>query len=170
MTEELLDDWHPLDGVPAPEFIPYDWTPEHLGTRVVGAFLVLRMDPSARVKLPAGLKTAWPVYELSAEDLYAQREQAAIEAAEAAKLGRGGARPSARFTPSAAQLTQADLVFGWLLTLGAIDPVASAALCAWGHDRALGEEAPQGRYGAEAIGRGLRAISGRLNAIGAAVF
>jgi hypothetical protein len=45
MRDELIRDWHPLDGRPAPEFIPSRWDGVHVGQRLIEALRVLARLP-----------------------------------------------------------------------------------------------------------------------------
>jgi hypothetical protein len=52
------DTWHPLDGVPAPEWIPPFWIGSHVGLRLVQAFKTLgKMPMSFGPKCQSGY---WP--------------------------------------------------------------------------------------------------------------
>jgi hypothetical protein len=63
-------DWHPLDGVPAPEYIPPFWIGPHVGLRLVEAFKTLsRMPMTGRVSTKSGV---WPQYRHDWEDQLAQ--------------------------------------------------------------------------------------------------
>jgi hypothetical protein len=71
---EVLDTWHPLDRVPAPEYIPPTWDGPHCGKRLVDGLRTLALMP--RVNGPRGPTNSWPLYAHSWEDLLAQEEAA----------------------------------------------------------------------------------------------
>ncbi|WP_342361375.1 hypothetical protein [Terrarubrum flagellatum] len=55
---QAADDWHPLDGVPAPDYVPERWTGEHVMLRLIKAFEILNLVMSAPgPRSPSGL---WP--------------------------------------------------------------------------------------------------------------
>jgi hypothetical protein len=66
----VLDDWHPLDGVPAPEYIPPYWTAEHVGTRFADMWGVLIRSPNSGVG-PRPFGQMWPAYLREWDDLLA---------------------------------------------------------------------------------------------------
>jgi hypothetical protein len=67
---QIIDDWHPLDGVPAPEHIPPFWIGPHVGLRLVEAFKTLsRMPMTGRISTRSGM---WPQYRHDWEDWLAQ--------------------------------------------------------------------------------------------------
>jgi hypothetical protein len=72
MTDSvLLKDWHPLDGVPAPDYVPPVWDGPHVGKRLVEALRILRRMPMNRG--PRMFGNAWPGYMHEWEDLLAQQ-------------------------------------------------------------------------------------------------
>ena len=71
-TEFLDDGWHPLDGVPAPEYVPPTWDGPHVGKRLVNGLRTLRLMP--RVAGPQAWGSAWPKYAHDWTDLLAQQE------------------------------------------------------------------------------------------------
>jgi hypothetical protein len=56
----LLKDWHPLDGVPAPDYVPPHWDGPQVGKRLVEALRLLRTLPGP--VRPQAYGTAWPAY------------------------------------------------------------------------------------------------------------
>jgi hypothetical protein len=73
--DALLDDgWHPLDGVPAPEYVPPQWDGPHVGRRLVEGLKTLRLMP--RPPGPCGPVNSWPAYAHDWVDLLAQQEAA----------------------------------------------------------------------------------------------
>ena len=73
--DALLDDgWHPLDSVPAPDYVPPSWDGPHVGKRLVDGLRTLMLMP--RVRGPQAFGNGWPLYAHSWEDLLAQEEAA----------------------------------------------------------------------------------------------
>ena len=88
------DDWHPLDGTPAPEYVPEHWTGPHVGLRLVQAFKTLANMPDAGSGSSHGF---WPVYFYEWDDLLAQEERDAQSKTDAASaLNRAKIKPSAQ--------------------------------------------------------------------------
>ena len=59
LPQEIVDDgWHPLSGVPAPEYIPPFWIGPHVGKRLAEALRTLRHMPVNGY--PAGFTNSWP--------------------------------------------------------------------------------------------------------------
>jgi hypothetical protein len=64
--------WHPLDGVPAPDYVPPTWDGPHVGKRLVDGLRTLMLMPA-----PSGPRmfgNHWPVYAHDWADLLAQQE------------------------------------------------------------------------------------------------
>jgi hypothetical protein len=88
------DEWHPLDGRPAPEHVPEYWTGPHVGLRLVQAFKTLANMPDTRTGSSRGF---WPAYFYEWDDLLAQQQSDAQSKDDAASaLNRAKIRPSAR--------------------------------------------------------------------------
>jgi hypothetical protein len=88
------DDWHPLDGTPAPEYVPEHWTGPHVGLRLVQAFKTLANMPDPGSGSSHGF---WPVYFYEWDDLLAQEERDAQSKTDAASaLNRAKIKPSAQ--------------------------------------------------------------------------
>jgi hypothetical protein len=68
--QEIVDDWHPLDHKPAPEYIPPYWIGTHAGKRLAEALRTLRCIPINGV--PQGFATSWPEYAIEWGDSLAQ--------------------------------------------------------------------------------------------------
>lgn len=102
----IVDDWHPLDGVSAPEIIPECWTAAHVGLRLSQAFITLRRMPMAGG--PREFGRAWPQYRIEWEDLLAQEETAR----EAAKL-RERAQNRVRELPSSEDVSRMEQAIVW---------------------------------------------------------
>src|SRR5262245_47343157 len=71
MTIAFVDDaWHPLSGVPAPEYIPPSWIGPHVGLRLVEALRTLRRIPVANGPRECG--GSWPTTQYTWTDQLAQ--------------------------------------------------------------------------------------------------
>jgi hypothetical protein len=68
------DTWHPLDGVPAPEYVPPSWIGSHVGLRLIQAFKTLAKLPMSFG--PQQTRGSWPRYRYEWADLLAQEEAA----------------------------------------------------------------------------------------------
>jgi hypothetical protein len=69
---EVLETWHPLDNVPAPEYIPPTWDGPHVGKRLVDGLRTLMLMP--RVRGPQAFGNGWPKYTHDWADLLDQQE------------------------------------------------------------------------------------------------
>lgn len=109
------EEWHPLDGVPAPEYVPEQWDGPHVGLRLVEAFKTL-------ANLPGGdgpgstASSFWPEYWHDWEDALAQEGQADVKADTAAKANQSRVRPSAQ------DITRMDKAISWPGEYLAADP------------------------------------------------
>jgi hypothetical protein len=56
-----VDGWSPLDGVPAPEYVPPSWIGPHVGLRLIEALRTLRKLPVNGS--PAGFFNSWPAFQ-----------------------------------------------------------------------------------------------------------
>lgn len=101
-----FDQWHPLDGVPPPEYIPPNWDGPHVGKRLIEAFGTLSRIRVARG--PREYGTAWPPYEYDRADWNAQ-----AQAEPAAQAAMQAARNRARLLPSAEEITRMETTIGW---------------------------------------------------------
>jgi hypothetical protein len=88
------EDWHPLDGGPAPEYVPDDWDGVHVGCRLVGSFKTLAQLPGGHG--PVITRGFWPEYWPDWEDLLAQEGQADVKAEAQARANRVRLRPNAQ--------------------------------------------------------------------------
>jgi hypothetical protein len=80
------DEWHPLDGGSAPEYIPPAWDGPHVGRRLADAFATLSQLPTPFRKSRSGF---WPTYYYEWEDLVAQKTaDAATQEDEASERNR----------------------------------------------------------------------------------
>jgi hypothetical protein len=100
------ENWHPLDGVPAPEYIPPYWDGPHVGRRLIEAFRTLDRTPMRGM---SAFGSTWPAYRQEFREYYAalvgdERAEHATIAAE---------RNRVRVMPSAIEITRMELVIGW---------------------------------------------------------
>jgi hypothetical protein len=88
------DEWHPLDGGSAPEYIPPAWDGPHVGRRLADAFATLSQLPTPFRKSRSGF---WPTYYYEWEDLLAQKTaDVATQEDDASERNRTRVRPSAQ--------------------------------------------------------------------------
>ena len=69
---EILDTWHPLDSVPAPDYVPPNWDGPYVGKRLVEGLRTLMLMPT-----PSGPRmfgNGWPEYAFDWADQCAQQE------------------------------------------------------------------------------------------------
>jgi hypothetical protein len=99
------EDWHPLSGVPAPEYIPPQWDGPHVGHRLVQAFRTLAQMPvNTR---PRSFRSSWPAYAQEAIDYFA----AAIDKDLGAELEEG--RNRVRLAPSGIEIQRMEAAIAW---------------------------------------------------------
>ena len=101
------ENWHPLDGVPAPEYIPPNWDGPHVGRRLIEGFKTLDRTPMRMLSSSFG--SAWPAYRRDFSEYFAalvgdERAEHAPAAAE---------RNRVRLMPSAVEITRMEAVIGW---------------------------------------------------------
>lgn len=101
----LDDDWHPLDGVDAPEFIPPTWNGPHVATRLADAWRILVKMPW-RSPYPRAFGQSWPSYRLEWHDLLA-----IVGGGELDSMQREANR--VRILPSAKEISQMEQAIGW---------------------------------------------------------
>ena len=99
------NEWHPLNGVPAPEYIPARWTGPHVGARLADGFRTLAKLPGTA---PAKVGF-WPAYSYEWEDLLAQRE-ADIDTLEMQEQHQN----RVRLMPSAEEISRMEIIIGWV--------------------------------------------------------
>ncbi|HEV8466071.1 MAG TPA: hypothetical protein VGQ63_13845 [Pseudolabrys sp.] len=102
---EVIDDWSPLDGVPAPEFIPPQWTGPHVQVRLADAWRILSKMPW-RSPYPRTFGRWWPSYRVEWHDLLAMLGAGELEA-----MQREANRT--RILPSAKEISQMEQAIGW---------------------------------------------------------
>ena len=104
---EVIDDWSPLDGVPAPEFIPLEWTGPHVAVRLADAWRVLSKMPW-RSPYPRAFGRWWPSYRIEWTDLLAMLGAGELEQAQ-----REANRT--KLLPSAKEISQMERAICWPL-------------------------------------------------------
>jgi hypothetical protein len=100
------DQWHPLDGGPAPEYIPPLWDGPHVGLRLCEAFKTLAALPGG-ISL-GGASGYWPEYTHDWNDLIAQEESDAQ-----LKEEKATAHNRARVRPSAQEISRMEMAICW---------------------------------------------------------
>lgn len=118
--------WHPLDGVPPPQEVPFTWDAGHVAFRLISAFEVLRSMPG-RVG-PASCGNAWPVMLQEFEDL--------VDAQARAEARQDFVRNRIRY--SSDQIDRADEALAWTLRYLADMPKHADAIQLWAYGKAAG--------------------------------
>jgi hypothetical protein len=59
-VDQILEEWHPLAGTPAPEYVPTRWDGPQVGKRLTEAFRTLSRLPMNGH--PRAFGTCWPEY------------------------------------------------------------------------------------------------------------
>jgi hypothetical protein len=104
---EVIEEWSPLDGVPAPEFVPPQWNGPHVQLRLADAWVILAKMPW-RSPYPRTFGRTWPSYKLEWFDLLAIVGGGELEA-----VHREANRT--RILPSAKQISQMEQAIVWPL-------------------------------------------------------
>lgn len=109
------NEWHPLDGVPAPDYVPDQWDGPQVGKRLVEAFKTLaNMPDRGGVRDASGF---WPETWVEWEDLLAQESQADVKAEAHERANR------VRIRPTAQEITRMETALCWPATyLSGDDP------------------------------------------------
>lgn len=102
---EVIEQWNPLDGVPAPEFVPDEWNGPHVGVRLVDAWRTLAKIPMPRF-WPRSFGRMWPAYRIEWTDLLSM-----IGAGELEAMQREQNRT--RVLPSATEISQMEKAIAW---------------------------------------------------------
>lgn len=99
------EDWHPLEGGRAPEYIPPHWDGVHVGLRLADAFRTLAQLPGTG---GPGALGYWPQYLYEWDDLVAQRgaDQATIDEDERS-------RNRTKLRPTAHAISQMESAISW---------------------------------------------------------
>jgi hypothetical protein len=142
---EVLENWSPLDGVAAPEFIPLEWTGPHVALRLTDAWRVLGKMPW-RSPYPRAFGRWWPSYRVEWTDLLSM-----IGAGELEAMQRDANR--VRLLPSAKEISQMEAAICWPLQyLSEPRHVLITNVCARvaSFDGDLAREIRRRKYGGEA--------------------
>jgi hypothetical protein len=127
------DTWHPLDGVPAPEYVPPFWIGSHCGLRLVQAFKTLaKMPMSFGPRFGSGY---WPHYRHEWEDLLAQEEAAKDD-----KQLRAEAFNRVRIPPTAVEVGNMETAIVWPARYLAARPLIMRVVHRVAAGRARGQE------------------------------
>jgi len=105
--ETVIEEWNPLDGVPAPEYIPPEWNGPHVGVRLTDAWRTLNKLPMPRF-YPRGFGRWWPSYRIEWDDLLSM-----IGAGELEAMQRQANR--VRILPSAKEISAMEQAIAWPL-------------------------------------------------------
>jgi hypothetical protein len=125
--------WHPLDGVPAPEYVPPFWIGSHCGLRLVQAFKTLgKMPMSFGPRFGSGY---WPSYRHEWEDLLAQEEAAKDD-----KRLRAEAFNRVRIPPTAVEVGNMETAIVWPARYLAARPLIMRVVHRVAAGRARGQE------------------------------
>jgi hypothetical protein len=127
------DTWHPLDGVPAPEYVPPFWIGSHVGLRLVQAFKTLAKMPMSFG--PQSGSGYWPRYRHEWEDLLAQEEAAKDDT----QL-RAEAFNRVRIPPTAIEVGNMETAIVWPARYLAARPLIMRAVHRVAAGRARGQE------------------------------
>jgi hypothetical protein len=106
VSDEVLDDWHPLSGLPAPEYIPPEWDGPHVGKRLAEALRTLRHLPMNGH--PKAFGNSWREYEIEWTDELAQAGADAIQRAQ-----EETARNRVKTIPSAIAIWHMEMAISW---------------------------------------------------------
>jgi len=142
---EVVDDWSPLDGVPAPEFIPPQWTGPHVALRLADAWRVLSKMPW-RSPFPRAFGRWWPAYRVEWFDLLSM-----VGAGELEAMQREANRT--RILPSAKEISQMEHAIGWpmqYLTTERAVLIVNVCARVTSFDGDLQREIQRRKYGGEA--------------------
>ena len=143
--KEVIDEWNPLDGVPAPEYVPSEWNGPHVGVRLADAWRILSKVPMPRF-WPRGFGRNWPEYKIEWTDLLSMIGAGELEAAQ-----REANR--VRVLPSAGEISRMEKAIAWPLDyLDQTNDVLIVHVCARMHavDGNLQREIRRRGYGGEA--------------------
>lgn len=106
------------------EGLPARWEPEHVGRKLVAAFVTL--DRLPRVRGPREPGRHWPGHAIEWADQLAQAELDETE-----RRAREARQNRAIIRPSAAEIAGMDAAFEWLRELRRIDPGLALVTTLW---------------------------------------
>src|SRR5262245_38116109 len=108
-VDEILEEWHPLAGTPAPEYVPTRWDGPQVGKRLTEAFRTLTRLPVANG--PRFRSGYWPEMAKEWTDQLAELE---ADAAQLEVDARAANR--VRILPSAAEISKMEAAISWPAT------------------------------------------------------
>jgi hypothetical protein len=110
MAQQVLipgNEWHPLDGGDAPEYIPETWDGPHVGQRLIEGFRTLACLPD-RDRHKTSASGFWPETWVEWTDMLAQTTSDTAQQEIDAKI-----RNHVRARPSAQEVTRMEIVLTW---------------------------------------------------------
>jgi hypothetical protein len=131
----ITDDWSPLDGVPAPEYVPEHWNGPHVGVRYADAWRTLNKLPLGTFR-PREFGTLWPAYR--DEDLPIGEWVEAYQSGELRALYEDRNRVRERI--SAIEISHMDIALAWPTRYLPNDLTAVFAMNICGQAAAIGIE------------------------------
>jgi hypothetical protein len=103
---QIVEDWHPLSGAAAPEYIPERWDGPHVGKRLIEAFKTLSQLPARGG--PVAFGSFWPEMFVEWHDELAQ-----AQADEEQKAADARAANRVRIRPTAHEITVMEQAIVW---------------------------------------------------------
>src|SRR5262249_51209734 len=108
-VDQIVEEWHPLAGTPAPEYVPTRWDGPQVGKRLTEAFRTLSRLPVANG--PRFHSGSWPEWTREWTDEIARLEADIVQLeAEARAANR------VRILPSAAEISRMEAAISWPAT------------------------------------------------------
>jgi hypothetical protein len=102
----IFENWHPLAGTSAPEYVPTRWDGPHVGKRLIESYRVLAKLPMANG--PRFSSGFWPEWTREWTDELAQ-----LEADTAQLEAEARAANRVRILPSASEISRMERAIGW---------------------------------------------------------
>src|SRR5262249_36409058 len=100
------DSWRPLDGVPAPEYIPDRWIAPDVGLRLSEAFRTLRNIPMNGH--PKAFGNSWPAYAVEWTDQLAR-----LEGDEEQQRQDAARRNWTKSVPTSIEIMRMEMAISW---------------------------------------------------------
>jgi hypothetical protein len=105
---EVIDEWHPLDDLPPPKYIPATWNGPHVQACLINAFRTLNRTTWSP-PFPRSFGQTWPRYKLEWHDLLALVGGGELEA-----MQREQNRT--RILPTAREIAEMEIAISWPMT------------------------------------------------------
>jgi hypothetical protein len=105
---EVIEEWHPLDDVPAPRYVPATWNGPHVQTCLIEAWRVLNRT-TWHPPYPRRFGATWPRYKLEWHDLLAL-----VGGGELESMQREQNRT--RILPTAREISEMEKAMWWPMT------------------------------------------------------